>query len=73
VYSVTGTATPGTDYTALSGSVIIAAGRAAADIVVRPVDDAVAEADETVIATLLADARYSIGARTATVVIVSDD
>ena len=52
-YSVAGTATPGTDYTALSGSVTILAGQLTADIGVDVLNDANAsEVLETVIVTL---------------------
>jgi hypothetical protein len=51
-YTVTGTATAGSDYTALAGSVTIAAGATSATITVPVLDDNVAEADETVIVTL---------------------
>lgn len=52
-YSVAGTATPGTDYTALPGSVTILAGQLTADIEVEVLVDAdAAEAQETVIVTL---------------------
>ena len=42
-YSVGGNATPGSDYTALSGTVVIPAGAASAPIVVTPIDDAIVE------------------------------
>ncbi|MFM5967828.1 MAG: Calx-beta domain-containing protein, partial [Micrococcales bacterium] len=51
-YSVAGTATAGTDYTALSGSVTIAAGQTSATISIPVIDDAVMEGNETVIVTL---------------------
>ena len=52
-YTVSGTATGGTDYAALTGSVTIAAGRASAAIdVTGIVDDAIVEGNETVIVTL---------------------
>ena len=52
-YSVAGTATPGTDYTTLSGSVTVFAGQLTADIVVDVLNDANAsEVLETVIVTL---------------------
>jgi Calx-beta domain-containing protein/pre-peptidase len=74
VYSVTGTATPGSDYTALSGSVIIPAGLSTADILVTPVNDLLLERNETVIATLAPNAAYTIGSpRSATVRIISDE
>lgn len=59
-YTVSGTATPGSDYWALSGSVTIPIGQAVADFLVRPKDDAQKEALETVIATLSANAAYQI-------------
>ena len=53
-YSVTGTATPGAgnDYTTLTGTATIVAGATTADIDVAVLDDAIAEATETVIVTL---------------------
>jgi len=51
-YSVSGTATAGSDFTALSGSVTIPAGMTSAVITVAVVDDDVEEGDETVIVTL---------------------
>lgn len=73
-YSVAGTATAGTDYTALSGSAIIAAGASAATILVTPIDDLVDEPSETVILTLLTSTAYSVGSMsTATVVIRDND
>ncbi|KAG1702824.1 hypothetical protein GQR58_004314 [Nymphon striatum] len=53
-YTVSGTATAGTDYTALSGSVTIAAGDTTATISVPVIDDLEVEGDETVIVTLTA-------------------
>ena len=48
-YRVSGTATPGSDYVALSGSVTIPAGMTAADIVITPIDDGQSEPPETVV------------------------
>ena len=57
-----GTATPGADYAALSGSVLIPAGQASADILVRPFQDSVWwEGDETVVVTL-SPGSYLVGA-----------
>jgi YVTN family beta-propeller protein/parallel beta-helix repeat protein len=73
-YTVGGSATPTSDYAALSGSVTILAGSSTATITVTPVDDTDAEGDETVVATLGADAAYAVGApASATVTITSDD
>ncbi len=51
-YSVSGTATSGTDYTAPSGSVTIAAGSTSATITIATVNDILVEGNETVILTL---------------------
>jgi acetyl esterase/lipase len=51
-YTVSGTATPGADYAALSGSVTIPAGQASADVDVTPLDDNLFETGETVILTV---------------------
>jgi Tfp pilus tip-associated adhesin PilY1 len=52
-YSVGGTATSGSDYTALSGSVTISAGDTTATITVPVTDDGIVEATETVVVTLI--------------------
>jgi len=73
-YTVSGTATPGSDYNSLSGSVIISSGSSTANIIVTPINDTVVEGNETVIVTLSANASYSIGSpSSATVTITSDD
>jgi subtilase family serine protease len=73
-YSVSGTATPGSDYTALAGSVTMRTGEAAATIVVAPIDDALVDQDETVIVTLTSAVTYRIETPgSATVTIASDD
>lgn len=51
-YTVTGTATSGTDFTALSGTVTILAGATTATISIPVIDDAIVETAETVIVTL---------------------
>ncbi len=51
-YSVGGSATPGADYTALSGTATIAPGSSAASIVIEPLDDDEVEENETVVVTL---------------------
>src|SRR5207253_444306 len=61
-YTVGGSATPGSDYTALSGSVTIPAGAASAPITVTPVDDTAVEPDETVVLTLAPGGGYQVGA-----------
>ena len=51
-YTVGGTATPGIDYTALSGSVIVLQGQNTATINVDIIDDTIVESDETIALTL---------------------
>jgi hypothetical protein len=51
-YSVSGTATAGTDYTALSGSVTIPNGATTATITIPVLDDSLVEGPESVIVTL---------------------
>jgi Tfp pilus tip-associated adhesin PilY1 len=75
-YTVGGTATEGTDYTNLTGSVTIAAGSTTAFIDVTVIGDTIVEASETVIVTLTAtdNAAITVGAaNAATVTIVDND
>jgi subtilase family serine protease len=73
-YSVGGSATPDSDYSALAGSVTIPAGAATATITVTPIDDAVYEPNETVAVTLASDPAYRVGSPgSAIVTIVSDE
>ena len=73
-YSVGGTATAGSDYVALAGSVQFPAGAATATVTLTPIDDATVETTETVVATLSVNAAYLVGAgASATVTIQSDD
>ena len=52
-YAVGGTASNGTDYAALPGSILIPAGSVSANIVIQPIDDALVEPTETVVLTLV--------------------
>ncbi len=72
-YTVAGTATAGTDYTALSGTVTIPAGQTSAKIAVNVIDDNAVEGTETVITTLSSNAAYTIGTGAATVNIADND
>jgi hypothetical protein len=73
-YSVTGTATTGTDFTTLTGTVTIPAGATFGTLTVTPINDTVIESPETVIVTLQASTRYTVGTpSTATVTITDDD
>ena len=73
-YAVSGTATSGSDYNSISSSITIAAGSTTANITVTPINDTVAESDETVIVTLSTNASYTVGSPgSATLTIISDD
>ncbi len=73
-YVTAGTATPGSDYLALPGTVTIGAGSSSATIAVTAIDDAAFENGESVVLTVSADAAYSVGSPgQATVTVVSDD
>ncbi len=73
-YSVSGSAGPGSDYTALSGTVTILAGSASATVLVTPLDDTALEGDETVIVSLTSSTNYLNGnPSNATVLIFDND
>ncbi|MFP2906644.1 Calx-beta domain-containing protein [Pyxidicoccus sp. 3LFB2] len=72
-YTVTGTATAGADFTALSGSVTFAAGVNSVNIDVRPLDDAAVEGRETVVLTVSPDATYKLGSTASGTVTLLDN
>jgi hypothetical protein len=72
-YTVSGSATKGTDYYTLPGTVTIGAGNLAAGITVRPKDDNLMEGLETVTVTLTPDAAYIVGSPAAATVNISSD
>lgn len=59
-YAVSGSATNGTDYSRLSGTVTIAAGRSSVNVTVSPVDDLAVEGTENVVVTLNTGAAYAV-------------
>ncbi|WP_167335410.1 Calx-beta domain-containing protein [Pedobacter kyungheensis] len=75
-YAVGGTATSGTDYTAIGTTVIIPAGQTTATVIVPVINDNIAEGTETVILTMQAttnNAAITAVATPATVDITDDD
>ena len=60
-YSVKGTAKPGVDYTALTGSKTIKAGKASVEIKVKPIGDLNGASKRTVKLTLVPEAAYTVG------------
>lgn len=75
-YSVSGTATSGTDYVALSGSFVMPAGALTYNLTLTSVADLVIEGDETVIVTITGVSGtpvVSVNATPATITIDDDD
>ena len=76
-YSVSGDATPGSDYTALTGSVTILANNTTATIDVSVLDENLLEDNETVTLTLTSitagDANISLGANVSDTVTLADN
>lgn len=72
-YRVAGSATPGQDYTALSGTVVIPAGVSAARVQVVPIDDANFEGRESVVLSVLPSAKYRRNASSAATVVIEDN
>ncbi len=70
-YTLGGSATRGTDYTA-AGSASAAAGAAFVDIPVTVIDDTGQEPDETVILTLTGGAGYQVGSRSTHTLTITD-
>ncbi len=74
-YSVTGTATSGTDYTALTGTQAVTSGATHVDIPIVITDDTTDEARETVILTLNNGTGYTVNAssNTHTLTLIDND
>jgi hypothetical protein len=72
-YTVTGTATNGTDYTSLPLTATFAAGASTALVTVTPTDDSLAEATENVVLTLATGTGYSLGTTTSATVNIADN
>jgi CARDB/Bacterial pre-peptidase C-terminal domain/Calx-beta domain/FG-GAP-like repeat len=72
-YTVSGTATSGTDFTALPGSVSFAAGSSTATIPLTVLDDTTLDANETVVVTLASGATYQVGTENAATVAIADN
>ncbi len=73
-YTVGGSATPGTDYAELSGTVTIPAGASSASITIDPVEDDLVEEDETVVVTLTgtSNAAAPVGSPASATVSIAD-
>lgn len=71
-YTMSGTASPSADYTALSGTLSMGKNQAVS-LDVIPLDDALKEDAETVILTLTPDPSYVVDSKTSATVTISDD
>jgi hypothetical protein len=71
-YTVSGTATPGSDYTTLTGTVQIPTGQTSATILVSPLTDSLVESQESVIVSLSPDAAYTLGTPNSSTIQLSD-
>ena len=73
-FTVSGTATSGSDYTFIGTSVVIPAGQNSASVAVTPLNDSILESSETIIVTLATDPTYIVGSpSSATVTLASDE
>lgn len=75
-YTVSGTATPGTDYIPLSGTATLVAGQNSVLVAVPVLNDALIEGDESVVITpqdITIDTDLFTGGATDTVMIIDDD
>ena len=72
-YTVTGTASSGADYNALSGSVTIPTGSSSALVTVTVIDDAEEEDTETVVLNISTSPDYLMGATGSATVNIADD
>ena len=72
-YTVGGGATAGSDYTALTGSVVLPMAATSATIIVTPTQDAAVESPEAVIVTLSASPTYTLGEPKVAAIIITDE
>ncbi len=71
-YTVSGTATPGVDYTALSGTLSMGK-NTTATVTVTPINDAIAEDAESVILTITPDPAYTVDLQNSATITIRDD
>ena len=72
-YNVGGSATSGSDFQALSGSITIPTDVTSATITITAIDDTETEGNETVMVTLTSDAAYAIGTPGSAIITITDD
>jgi hypothetical protein len=72
-FTISGTASNGLDYAAISNSFTIPAGNLSATLPILPIDDVLVEGPETVTLTLQSNAAYTISQPTNATVTIQDD
>ncbi|MCY4257259.1 MAG: hypothetical protein OXE04_03085, partial [bacterium] len=72
-YAVTGTATSGTDYTALTGMATLTANATSFTIPVAVLDERDDDDSETIIITLSSGTGYTVGTQASTTITITDD
>ena len=72
-YSITGTATDGTDYSNIGSSIIIPIGASSATLQISPIDDVTIESSETATLTLSSNSGYVIGSPNSGTVTITDN
>jgi N-acetylneuraminic acid mutarotase len=72
-YTIGGSATNGTDYEALSGSITIPAGQAMAALTVNPIQDNSAEGTENIVLTISPNSAYSLAQKFQYTINIADD
>lgn len=72
-YTITGTATPGTDFNPLNSPYSLGSNSTGGDLTLTPVNDALVEGPETVILTLAPGSNYAIGSPDSITLVIRDD
>nr|WP_281062625.1 C2 family cysteine protease [Limnoraphis robusta] len=72
-YTVAGTATKGTDYSNLTGSLTIPAGSTTATLPVNVIDDSTVEGSETSVVSLSSSSAYTLGSTSSATVTITDN
>src|SRR2546421_1402828 len=72
-YTTSGSAQNGSDYQSLPGSVTISADSDNATVTVTPIDDSLAEGDETVVLTIITNANYNVGSPNSAAITIADN
>jgi hypothetical protein len=72
-FSISGTATNGTDYQLVNTNATIPIGASSVDIVIRAIDDNLVEGPESIILTLAPGAEYLVGTASSSKIMITDD